>query len=206
MPLININHIEAHAISCIIENNKISPPFLSLVISGGHTSIIEVKNYKEFKIYCKTIDDAAGEVLDKVARNMGISYPGGAILDEMAKFGDKNKFKMPIPKIENFSFSGIKTWAINISKKIDDSSKKDLAASLIYGISNYVSEHLIRIANEIKYKKIAIGGGVACSQVLREVLEKKCKEQNFEFYVTPKKYCSDNAAMIGILAIYQNFK
>ncbi|MBO6127103.1 MAG: tRNA (adenosine(37)-N6)-threonylcarbamoyltransferase complex transferase subunit TsaD [Clostridia bacterium] len=204
LPIICVDHIEAHAVSCIIENNNLNPPFLSLVISGGHTSVIEVKNYKNFKVYFKTIDDAAGEVLDKVARNMGIAYPGGAVLDKMAKFGDKNKFKMPIPKINNFSFSGIKTWAINIAKKINsEDEKKDLAASLVYGISNYVSENLIRIAHEINYKKIAIGGGVACSEVLREVIAKKCQEQNFEFYKTQKKYCSDNAAMIGILGMNQ---
>ena len=203
LPLICVNHIEAHAVSCIIENDEISPPFLSLVISGGHTSIIEVKNYKNFKTHFETIDDAAGEVLDKVARNMGFPYPGGAVLDKMAKLGDKSKFKMPIQKIENFSFSGIKTWAINIAKKIDEDTKKDLAASLVYGISNYVSNHLIHIANKINYKKITIGGGVACSEVLREVIEKKCQEQNFKFYSTSKKYCSDNAAMIGILGICQ---
>lgn len=203
LPLLYVNHIEAHAVSCIVENDEISPPFLSLVISGGHTSIIEVKNYKNFKTHFETIDDAAGEVLDKVARNMGFPYPGGAVLDKIAKLGDKSKFKMPIPKIQNFSFSGIKTWAINIAKKIDEDTKKDLAASLVYGISNYVSNHLIHIANKINYKKITIGGGVACSEVLREVIEKKCQEQNFKFYSTSKKYCSDNAAMIGILGICQ---
>ena len=203
LPLLYVNHIEAHAVSCIIENDEISPPFLSLVISGGHTSVIEVKNYQNFKTHFETIDDAAGEVLDKVARNMGFPYPGGAMLDKIAKLGDRNKFKMPIPKIENFSFSGIKTWAINIAKKIDEDIKKDLAASLVYGISNYVSDHLMRIANKINYKKITIGGGVACSEVLREVIAKKCKEQNFEFYSTSRKYCSDNAAMIGILGIFQ---
>lgn len=200
LPLICVDHVEAHATSCMIDS-KVSPPFLSLVISGGHTSIIEVKSCSEFKIHFKTIDDAAGEVLDKVARNMGIQYPGGAVLDKMAKFGDKSRFRMPIPKINNFSFSGIKTWAMGILGKCNDGDYNDLAASLVYGISNYVTFHLMRIADELGYSSISIGGGVACSQVLREVIDSICKEKKNKFHITPAKYCSDNAAMIGVLAI-----
>lgn len=200
LPLIEVDHILAHACSPMIEHKDLNPPFLSLVISGGHTSILNVKNLKEYEVCCHSVDDAVGEVYDKVARSMGIPYPGGAELDKMALIGDPFTYKMPVPKIDNFSFSGIKTWALNISKNISESNRNDLASSLVYGISNYVSDKVIKILNEFNYDKITIGGGVACSKVLRQVLSQKLSEESIKAYFPSPKFCSDNAGMIGLLA------
>ena len=204
LPLIEVDHVQSHATSAMIEFKNLKPPFLSLVASGGHTSVIDVKNYTEYKTCFQTIDDAVGEVYDKVARSLGIPYPGGSKLDQMALIGEC-KYSMPVPKISNFSFSGIKTWALNISKNIKETEKNNLAASLVYGISNYVSDHLIRIARNLGRNRISIGGGVACSKVLRSVLEHKCDLHNIELFIPNPKFCTDNAAMIGFQGIY-NFK
>ena len=205
IPLVMVDHIESHASSCLIENKDLCPPFLSLVISGGHTSIIDVEDYVKYKEYFHTLDDAVGEVLDKVARAMGIPYPGGPQIDKMALEGNPNTFNVPKPKISNFSFSGIKTWATNISREINEDRKNDLASSLLFGISEYVSEKVIDTALKLGRSKVALGGGVACSKVLRNVLSSKCKDNGLKLFVPSQKYCSDNAAMIGVQGIH-NFK
>lgn len=207
VPIVGVDHIEAHAISSIIENKELSPPFLSLVVSGGHTSIIDVPSFSEFLVCARTRDDAMGELLDKVARDMGIPYPGGAVLDSMAMIGNKDTFAIPMPKFENFdfSFSGIKTWALNIVKKTNKEERNNFASSLMFGLSEYVSNNLIQIALNRNRKNIALGGGVSSSKVLRSVLSQKCKEHNLNLYFPSSKYCVDNAYMIGILGIH-NFK
>ena len=204
LPLIEVDHVQSHATSAMIENKNLEPPFLSLVASGGHTSIIDVKSYTDYDICFETVDDAVGEVYDKVARSLGFEYPGGAKLDSMALMGDPI-YKMPVPKISNFSFSGIKTWALNISKNIDESEKANLASSLVYGISEYVTDKLLEISCELGRKKISIGGGVACSKVLRSVLKRKCDLHRIDLFFPSSKFCTDNAAMIGFQSIY-NFK
>ena len=207
IPIVGVDHIEAHAISSMIENNDLSPPFLSLVVSGGHTSVIDVQSFTEFRTYAKTRDDAMGEILDKIARQMGIPYPGGAVLDEMSFLGDSRSFSIPNPRFENldFSFSGIKTWAINILKKLPNEKRNDFASSLVFGASEYVVRNLIEVSRHLGRKKISLGGGVACSKVLRSVLKKECAKNNLELFYPSNKYCADNAAMIGLLGI-QNFK
>ena len=208
IPIIGVNHVEAHAISSIIENTRLSPPFLSLVISGGHTSVIDVLNYCEFKTYAITRDDAVGEVLDKVARALGFPYPGGAVLDKIAfDSGRNSSFTIPNPKFENydFSFSGIKTWALNILKKISKDEINNFISSFMFGICDYVCDTTIRIAHKLNRSKIALGGGVACSKVLRETFFYNCMKNNIKLYTPTPKYCADNAAMIGLLGIY-NFK
>ncbi len=202
VPLIEVNHIESHAISAVINNENLDPPFVSLVVSGGHTSVIDVENFTKYKTYFHTIDDAVGEVLDKVAREMGIPYPGGATLDSMALQGDRNFFKMPRPKISNFSFSGIKTWAIEIVKRLGQNHINDLASSLVFGISEYVSDYALKIAKELGRKQICTGGGVAASKVLRKVLSKKCAENDINLFFPDTRYCQDNAAMIGIRGMF----
>ena len=202
VPLIEVNHIESHAISAAIDNKNLEPPFVSLVVSGGHTSVIDVESFTKYKTYFHTVDDAVGEVLDKVAREMGIPYPGGAILDSMSLRGDKDFFKMPRPKISNFSFSGIKTWAMEIVKKMGQNHKNDLASSLVFGISEYISDYTLKIAKKLGRKQICIGGGVAASKVLRQTLAKKCAENNINLFFPDIKYCQDNAAMIGIRGMF----
>lgn len=202
VPLIEVNHIESHAISAVINNENLDPPFVSLVVSGGHTSVIDVESFTKYKTYFHTIDDAVGEVLDKVAREMGISYPGGATLDSMALQGNKNFFQMPRPKISNFSFSGIKTWAMEIVKKLDPNHRNDLASSLVFGISEYISDYTLKIAKKLGRKQICMGGGVAASKVLRQTLAKMCAENNVNLFFPDVKYCQDNAAMIGIRGMF----
>ncbi|MCL2311926.1 MAG: tRNA (adenosine(37)-N6)-threonylcarbamoyltransferase complex transferase subunit TsaD [Firmicutes bacterium] len=205
IPIVGVNHLYAHALANLIENADLSPPFLCLIVSGGNTSIVDVIDYVNFRTISKTLDDAVGEVFDKVARKLGISYPGGPTLDNMAKKGKFNVFKMPKPKIANynFSFSGIKTWAINIIDKLSSMDEKnDLAASLVHGISIYVTEILIKIAKKLGRTKIAIGGGVASSFVLRTYISKECKINGFDFFYPSLKYCTDNAAMIGVQGFY----
>lgn len=199
LPLIEVDHILAHACSPMIEYKDLNPPFLSLVISGGHTSVLNVKSLKEYEVCCHSVDDAVGEVYDKVARSMGIPYPGGAELDKMALIGDSSTYKMPVPKIDNFSFSGIKTWALNISRNISESERNNLASSLVYGVSSYVSDKVIKILNNYNVNKITVGGGVACSKVLRQVLSQKIPQTNIKTYFPSPKFCSDNAGMIGLL-------
>lgn len=202
VPLIEVNHIESHAISAVINNENLDPPFVSLVVSGGHTSVIDVESFTKYKTYFHTIDDAVGEVLDKVARKMGIPYPGGAVLDSMALQGNKDFFKMPRPKISNFSFSGIKTWAMEIVKKMGQNHKNDLASSLVFGMSEYISDYTLKVARKLGRKQICIGGGVAASKVLRQVLSKKCAKNNIDLFFPDIKYCQDNAAMIGIRGMF----
>lgn len=202
VPLIEVNHIESHAISAVIDNKNLEPPFVSLVVSGGHTSVVDVESFTKYKTYFHTVDDAVGEVLDKVAREMGISYPGGATLDSMALQGNKNFFQMPRPKISNFSFSGIKTWAMEIVKKMGQNHRNDLASSLVFGISEYVSDYTLKIAKKLGRKQICLGGGVAASKVLRQTLAKMCAENNVNLFFPDVKYCQDNAAMIGIRGMF----
>ena len=208
IPIVGVNHVEAHAISSIIENTHLSPPFLSLVISGGHTSVIDVMSYSEFKTYAMTRDDAVGEVLDKIARALGFPYPGGATLDKIAiENGRKSSFIIPNPKFENydFSFSGIKTWGLNVLKKISNNEINDFISSFVFGICDYVCDTTIRIALKLNRNKIALGGGVASSISLRKTFLNSCAKNNIELYTPSPRYCADNAAMIGLLGIY-NFK
>ena len=208
IPIVGVNHVEAHAISPMIENADLSPPFLSLVISGGHTSIVDVISYSEFKTYAVTRDDAVGEILDKVARALGFSYPGGAALDTIAiENGRKSSYGVPNPKFENydFSFSGIKTWGLNTIKKIPNDEINDFISSFVFGICDYVCDTTIKIAHKLNRKRIALGGGVASSKSLRKTFLYNCSRNNIDLYIPSPKYCADNAAMIGLLGVY-NFK
>ena len=208
IPIVGVDHVEAHAISSMIENSNLSPPFLSLVVSGGHTSIIDVINFTEFKTYAITRDDAVGEILDKIARNMGFSYPGGAILDKIAlENGYNSDFAIPTPKFENydFSFSGIKTWSLNNLKKISKNDLNNFVSSLMFGIFGYICKTTILIAKKLRRTNIALGGGVSSSKVMRKVFLNECRQNNINLFIPSPKYCADNAAMIGLLGIY-NFK
>ncbi|MDR1240259.1 MAG: tRNA (adenosine(37)-N6)-threonylcarbamoyltransferase complex transferase subunit TsaD [Oscillospiraceae bacterium] len=210
VPLIAVHHLKGHVASNYIENPKLKPPFLCLVVSGGHTSIFDVKNYNEFKIIGKSIDDAAGEVFDKVARYLEIPYPGGYYLDELANKGNPEAFVLPIPEISefNFSFSGIKTWSINkIKENLEKSDferfKLDMCASLRFSVVKYLSKNLISAAKKLGRTNIAIAGGVASNSLLRHVLKSKCELNGINFFCPSPKYCTDNAAMIGIQGFYE---
>ncbi len=210
-PLIPVHHIRSHIASNYISFPNLKPPFLALVVSGGHTQIVMVKDYTDFEIIAKTHDDAAGETFDKTARAMGIPYPGGVHLDEIAEKGDPHAYKLPHPHIEgcplDFSFSGLKTAVINklhnAAQKGEEYSREDLAASVRFTVVDILQKSLFECAKQMGVKKIALAGGVSANSLLRKVLTDKCKELGYELYLPEKKYCGDNAAMVGSQAYFE---
>lgn len=210
-PLIPVHHIRSHIASNYISCPTLEPPFLTLVVSGGHTQIVMVKDYTDFEIIAKTHDDAAGETFDKTARAMGIPYPGGVHLDEIAQKGDPLAYELPHPHIEgsplDFSFSGLKTAVINklhnAAQKGEEYSREDLAASVRFTVVDILQKSLFECANQLGVKKIALAGGVSANRLLRKVLIDKCKELGYELYLPEKKYCGDNAAMVGSQAYFE---
>ncbi len=210
-PLIPVHHLRSHIAANYISHTELEPPFLSLVVSGGHSHIINVKSYTEFEIIGRTRDDAAGECLDKAARAMGLPYPGGANLDKLAKNGNPDAYKFPHPRIDgsplDFSFSGLKTSVINIihnaSQKGETINIEDLGASYISAVVSCLTENLMKAAELTGQKKIVIAGGVSANSVLRSELEKLCKKNNLELFMPELSLCGDNAAMVGSQAFYE---
>lgn len=212
-PLIEVNHMQAHILAHFIENGENPPPFpfLCLTVSGGHTQIVLVKSPLEFEIMGETIDDAAGEAFDKVAKTLGIAYPGGPLIDKYAQNGNPNRFEFPYPQIQqyNYSFSGIKTSFLyfiqNETKKNPDFIKDhlaDICASIQYHLVSYLLKKFIKAAKDLKIKHLAIAGGVSANSELRKqltVLNKK----GYSVYIPPFEYCTDNAGMIAIAAHFK---
>lgn len=209
-PLIKVHHIKAHIAANYIQNPDLKPPYICLVASGGHSHIIKVKSFTEFKVLGRTIDDAAGEAYDKVARVLGFDYPGGIHIDTAAQKGNSEKYKLPIPKAQgefNFSFSGLKTAVINLvhnlNQKNEEYSKNDVAACFQKTICSILVEKLLSATKKSGYNKIAIAGGVAANSELRKQLELIGNQNNFEIYFPSKALCADNAAMIGVQAYFE---
>ncbi len=209
-PLIPVNHIKGHIAASYIENN-IKPPFLALAASGGHTSIINVKSYTDYETIGRTRDDAVGECFDKIARVMGIPYPGGAEMDRLASVGNKEAIKFPSAAVSgenlDYSFSGLKTAAINYlhnaEQKNEKICKEDVAASLTKTI---VDSIIIKIGAAIEhygYSTVVLAGGVAANSHLREGLKKFAENKNLTIAIPSLKYCGDNAAMIAVQAYYE---
>lgn len=203
-PLIAVNHIEGH-IASNYASGELKPPFVCLVASGGHTNIFAVNDYDDFELLAKTRDDAAGEAFDKIARKLGLGYPGGIEISRLAEQGNENCFDFPKVKLQNshdFSFSGVKTAVINLLHKLEQNgvevNKADVAASFQKAVVDVLVERTIAIARLRGISKIAISGGVAANKKLRETFYELCSEANIEFYNPDIKYCGDNAAMIGI--------
>lgn len=204
-PLVPVHHLRSHVASNYISHPDLKPPFLALVVSGGHTHIIEVNDYTSYKIIGKTMDDAAGEVMDKAARTMGLPYPGGLNLDKAAADGDRTAFRFPNPRVDgrpyDFSFSGLKTSVINTIHKFDQKgetySVPDLGASFIEAVTNCLCQKVEMAAKEFGHKKIVLAGGVSANSVLREKMQKICSDSGWELYMPELKYCGDNAAMVG---------
>lgn len=203
-PLVGTNHIEGHIAANYITNIKLEPPFLCLVISGGHTHLIHIKDYNNFNILGKTRDDAIGEAFDKVARVIGLGYPGGPKVDNLAKEGNAN-IQLPKTHFENldFSFSGIKTAVINLHHKIPDINKADLCASFEKTVTEEIIENTLEAAKQLGINRIALAGGVSANSYIRNSFE-NLKEKGFEIYYPDLKLCTDNAAMIAS-AGYYNF-
>lgn len=206
-PFIGVNHLNAHVCANYL-NTDLKPPFVALLVSGGHTQIIEVKSYLEQKIVGETIDDATGEAYDKVARLIGLPYPGGVNLDKLAQSGDKNAFKLPEAKLDseyNFSFSGLKTAVLQLIKKLEREGKpvpaEDIAASFQETITATLFKKTLKAAEQLNTKTIALAGGVAAnSEIRRKFFDLRGK--GYDIYAPEMKYCTDNASMIASSAYF----
>lgn len=211
LPLVPVHHLRSHIASNYITHPELEPPFLCLVVSGGHSHLVEVKSYTEFKVIGYTHDDAAGEAMDKAARAMGLPYPGGLNLDRVAKDGDCTAYKMPHPRVDgapyDFSFSGLKTAAlntINIAKqKGEEINVPDLGASYIKAVVNCLTENTEKAAIDLGYSKIVLAGGVSANSVLRREMTALCQKHGWTLYAPELKYCGDNAAMVGAQGYYE---
>ncbi|MBP3502315.1 MAG: tRNA (adenosine(37)-N6)-threonylcarbamoyltransferase complex transferase subunit TsaD [Clostridia bacterium] len=201
-PLVGTNHIEGHIAANYITNKKLEPPFLCLIISGGHTHLVHIKNYKEFEILGKTRDDAIGEAFDKVARVIGLGYPGGPKVDKLAKEGEST-IQLPKTHFDNldFSFSGIKTAVINLHHKDPQINKADLCASFEKTVTEELIDNTLKAAKSLKIKKIALAGGVSANSYIRNKFE-LLKKDGYEIFYPDIKLCTDNAAMIASAGYY----
>ncbi len=211
LPLIGVHHIEGHVCANFIQHKDLEPPFLCLIVSGGHTHLVVMKDYGEFEILGRTRDDAAGEAFDKVARAIGLGYPGGPKIDKLAKEGNPDAIVFPKAKIEgspyDFSFSGLKSAVLNYINQSkmrgEEVNKADIAASFQKAVVDVLSEHAVKAAKEFGYDKVVLAGGVASNSALREGFSKACKKNHLEFYFPAPILCTDNAAMIGAAAYYE---
>ena len=211
LPLVGVHHIEGHISANYIENLDLEPPFVCLVVSGGHTHLVVVRDYGKYEILGRTRDDAAGEAFDKVARAIGLGYPGGPKIDKLSKEGNAEAIAFPRPKFEDspydFSFSGLKSAVLNYlngcQMKGIEINRADVAASFQKAVCDVLVEHAMIAVKESGLNKFAIAGGVASNSALRAAFEKVCAEREIEFYHPSPIFCTDNAAMIGAAAYYE---
>lgn len=203
-PIVGVHHIRGHICANFIAHKELEPPFICLIISGGHSHIVKVDDYTKFTVLAKTRDDAAGEAFDKVARCLDLGYPGGPKIDKLATEGNPNAIDFPKAKFENsldFSFSGIKSAVLNymntMKMKNLQVNKADVAASFQKSVVDILSENLIKASDVYGIDKIAIAGGVSANSALRENIEKLAQENGKKFYYPPLSLCTDNGAMIG---------
>lgn len=214
IPLVGVHHIEGHISANYIENKELEPPFVCLVASGGHSHLVVVKDYGEYEIIGRTRDDAAGEAFDKVARAIGLGYPGGPKIDKLSKEGNPDAISFPRAKVaENeydFSFSGLKSAVLNYingcQMKGETVNAADVAASFQKAVIDVLVDHSLHGVKEFGMNKFAIAGGVASNSSLRQRFEECCKEQGIEFYHPSPVYCTDNAAMIGVAGYFEYIK
>lgn len=211
LPLVPTHHLRSHIASNYISNPDLKPPFLCLVVSGGHSHIVMVENYTKMRIIGKTRDDAAGEAFDKAARTMGMPYPGGIALDKVAEDGDPFAFKLPRPTVSgsqyDFSFSGLKTAVINLihnsAQKGIELNKADVCASFRYAVVDCLKTNFLKAAEDLKVDKLVIAGGVSANRLLRSSLQEECDKHGLAFYMPEKSLCGDNAAMVGSQGYYE---
>lgn len=210
-PLVGVHHIEGHVSANFIEHPDLEPPFVCLIVSGGHTHLVIVKDYGEFEIIGRTRDDAAGEAFDKVARAVGLGYPGGPKVDKTAKEGNKHAVEFPRAKVEgapyDFSFSGLKSAVLNYINHAKMTGQEihvpDLVASFQNAVVDALVSRTVAAAKEYGYDKVAIAGGVASNSALRAEMKKACRKAHLSFYYPSPIFCTDNAAMIGVAAYYE---
>ncbi len=210
-PLVGVHHIEGHISANYIENKDLEPPFLCLVVSGGHTHLVKVAGYGAYEILGRTRDDAAGEAFDKVARAIGLGYPGGPKIEQKAKEGNPDAITFPKAKVADnpydFSFSGVKSAVLNYINGCHMKQAKvpeaDIAAAFQKAVTDVLVEHAMMAVEEHEIRKFAIAGGVAANMALRCAMEEACKKRGVEFYHPSPIFCTDNAAMIGTAAYYE---
>lgn len=210
-PLVGVHHIEGHVSANYIEHPDLEPPFVCLIVSGGHTHLVIVKDYGVFEIVGRTRDDAAGEAFDKVARAVGLGYPGGPKVDQVAKEGNRHAIEFPRAKVEgapfDFSFSGLKSAVLNYINHARMTGEEipvpDLVASFQHAVVEALVSRTVLAAKEYGYDRLAIAGGVASNSALRAAMEEACGKEGIRFYHPSPVYCTDNAAMIGVAAYYE---
>lgn len=211
LPLIPVHHLRGHIASNYLSSPDLQPPFLCLVVSGGHSHIVQVEDYTRLKILGRTRDDAAGEAFDKAARAMGIPYPGGVEMDRIAEEGDDSAYSLPRPRVEgaplDFSFSGLKTAVLNLlnnaKQKGQEISVPDLCASYRKAVVGCLTENFFRAAEETGAKTLAAAGGVSANRLLRRELTKMAQERGLSLYLPERSLCGDNAAMIASQGDYE---
>lgn len=211
IPLVGVRHIEGHISANYIENKDLEPPFLGMVVSGGHTHLVMVKDYGKYEILGKTRDDAAGEAFDKVARAIGLGYPGGPKIDKLAKEGNAEAISFPRAHISDapldFSFSGLKSSVLNYinscEMKHEAINRADVAASFQAAVVDAIVSHTVEAAKTYHMDKVALAGGVASNTALREAMKERCAKEGLRFYYPSPILCTDNAAMIGCAAYYE---
>jgi N6-L-threonylcarbamoyladenine synthase len=210
-PLVGVHHIEGHVSANFIEHPDLEPPFLCLIVSGGHTHLVIVKDYGKYEIIGRTHDDAAGEAFDKVARAIGLGYPGGPKVDKLAKEGKKDAIAFPRANIADapydFSFSGVKSAVLNhlnyCEMKKEEINKADIAASFQEAVVDALVTKTLAAAKAYKLEKVALAGGVASNSALRETMGRACEKKGLKLYYPSPILCTDNAAMIGAAAYYE---
>ena len=214
IPLVGVHHIEGHISANFIENKELEPPFVCLVVSGGHSHLVVVKDYGEYEILGRTRDDAAGEAFDKVARAIGLGYPGGPKIDRVAKEGNPEAIHFPRAKVDDgvydFSFSGLKSAVLNYINQAqmrgEEINVPDVAASFQKAVTDVLVEHSMDAVKAYGLNKFAIAGGVASNSSLRAAMKEACNRNGIEFYYPSPVYCTDNAAMIGVAGYYEYIK
>lgn len=211
IPLVPVDHIKGHVASNYLTHKDLKPPFLALVMSGGHTSFFDVKSYTDFEEIASTQDDACGECFDKIGRVMGLPYPGGSALDKLASMGNKHAIQFPSPAISkdtlNFSFSGLKTAVINYintkKQKGEELCREDVCASVTHSIVEAVTSKVSAALKKTGYDKIVLAGGVSANSHIRAGIEEICKKTGATFYAPTLNLCGDNGAMIGAQGYYE---
>ena len=209
-PLIPVHHLRGHIAALYLSHPDLKPPFLCLVASGGHSHIVEVKDYTHYKVLGRTVDDAAGEAFDKVARTLGLGYPGGPAVSKAAREGNPKAYRLPVPKVEgryNVSFSGLKTAVLNAVNQAEMKGEpinvNDMAASFEHRIDEILAEKLLLAAQDTGADKICIAGGVAANSLLRCLLNEGAQKLGAKLYMPALRFCGDNGAMIAAQGCYE---
>ncbi len=213
-PLVPVHHLRSHIAANYITHKDLKPPFMCLVVSGGNTLLCKVNDYTDFEVIGRTRDDAAGEAMDKAARTLGLSYPGGVNLDKISKNGDNTKYKFPKPRVDgsplDFSFSGLKTSVINLvhnaEQKGEELNPADVGASFINAVVNFLAENTEKAMELYNEKTLVLAGGVSANSVLRARMEKLAKEKGWDLYLPDLSLCGDNGAMVGAQGYFEFLK